>query len=166
VGVSTYEIPCSSQRSKRSNCYAVCTCLDDDDDHHVGRVWLRLCAVATNRPIVHVPGDIWAWSAMMEWYRQGNFWIIHQSSLAILPPESYSSKTGSGEENKFWLTKHIVHTWNGSLTFRKILPHKTHGFTSPPKEGVQRILITLKSPSFSARFEPSNGGSSDKHANH
>jgi hypothetical protein len=41
------------------------------------------------------------------------------------------------------------------------------GPTAPPKEVVVlRIFITLKNPSSSAGFEPSNLGSSGKHANH
>jgi hypothetical protein len=40
--------------------------------------------------------------------------------------------------------------------------HGTGGFTSPPKEVVLRIFITLKNPSSSAGFEPANLGSSGK----
>jgi hypothetical protein len=54
----------------------------------------------------------------------------------------------------------------GSLTCCKILQHETDGFTSPLKEIVLRIFITLKSPSFLARFKPVNLGSSGKHNNH
>jgi hypothetical protein len=43
------------------------------------------------------------------------------------------------------------------------LRHGTDGFTSPPKEVVLRIFITLKNPSSSAGFEPANLGSSGKH---
>jgi hypothetical protein len=45
------------------------------------------------------------------------------------------------------------------------LRHGTDGFTSPPKEGVLRILLYFF-PSTSAGFEPANLGSSGKHANH
>jgi hypothetical protein len=51
-----------------------------------------------------------------------------------------------------------------SLTRRKIL-HGADGFTSPPKEVVVRIFITLKNPSLSAEFETANFGSSGKHDN-
>jgi hypothetical protein len=37
----------------------------------VGGVRLRLWTAATNRPVVHPPGDIWAWRATVEWYWQG-----------------------------------------------------------------------------------------------
>jgi hypothetical protein len=40
------------------------------------------------------------------------------------------------------------------------LRHGTDGFTSPPKEVVLRIFITLKNPSTSAGIEPANLGSS------
>jgi hypothetical protein len=46
------------------------------------------------------------------------------------------------------------------------LRHGTDGFTSPPKEFVLRIFITLKNPSPSVGIEPANLGSSGEHANH
>jgi hypothetical protein len=59
---------------------------------------------------------------------------------------------------------------NISIHARKVLLHAvnlrhgTDGFTSPPKEVVLRIFITLKNPS--AGIEPANLGSSGEHANH
>jgi hypothetical protein len=46
------------------------------------------------------------------------------------------------------------------------LRHGTDGFTSPPKEVMLRIFITLKNPSTSAGIETANLGSSGEHANH
>jgi hypothetical protein len=43
------------------------------------------------------------------------------------------------------------------------LRHGTYSFTSPLKEFVLRIFITLENPSSSAGFEPANLGSSGKH---
>jgi hypothetical protein len=40
------------------------------------------------------------------------------------------------------------------------------GFTVPQKEGVLRILIGLKNPPPSARFEPANLESNGKQVNH
>jgi len=40
------------------------------------------------------------------------------------------------------------------------------GFTSPPKEGVLRIFISLKQSISSVGSEPANLGSNCKHANH
>jgi hypothetical protein len=55
---------------------------------------------------------------------------------------------------------------SGILTYRKILGHGADGFTSPTKEVVLRIFITLKnSPSYPG-FEPVNVGSNYKHDNH
>jgi len=45
------------------------------------------------------------------------------------------------------------------------LRHGTDGFTSPPKEGVLRILSPLKNPTASAGFEPANLGAKGQHAN-
>jgi hypothetical protein len=72
-----------------------------------------------------------------------------------------------GEKHGRWIlpTKHLFHA-------RKVLLHAvnqrhgTDGFTSPPKEVVLRIFITLQNPSSSAGVEPANLGSSGKHANH
>jgi len=44
------------------------------------------------------------------------------------------------------------------------LRHGTHGFTSPPKEGVLRIFSPLKNPTASAGFEPANLGTKGQHA--
>jgi hypothetical protein len=61
---------------------------------------------------------------------------------------------------------------NISIHARKVLLHAvnvrhgTDGFTSPPKEVVLRIFITLKNPSPSVGIEPANLGSSGEHANH
>jgi hypothetical protein len=61
---------------------------------------------------------------------------------------------------------------NISIHARKVLLHAvnlrqgTDGFTSPPKEVVLRIFITLKDPSTSDGIEPTNLGSSGEHANH
>jgi hypothetical protein len=56
---------------------------------------MRLClrTAATNRPIVHSPGDTWTWRAMvMMLPAGGNSRLIHQSSLAVLPAETSGSK--------------------------------------------------------------------------
>jgi hypothetical protein len=61
---------------------------------------------------------------------------------------------------------------NISIHARKVLLHAvnlrhvTDGFTSPPKEVVLQIFITLKNPSTSVGIEPANLGSSGEHANH
>ena len=44
------------------------------------------------------------------------------------------------------------------------LRHGTDSFTSPPKEGVLRILSLLKYPTSSAGFEPANLGTKGQHA--
>jgi hypothetical protein len=53
---------------------------------------------------------------------------------------------------------------HSSLTGLKILQHGIFGFTSPMKEVVQQIFITIKNPSLSAWFKPANLGSSGKHS--
>jgi hypothetical protein len=50
------------------------------------------------------------------------------------------------------------HYW---FFFMLNLRHGTDGFTSPPKEVVLRIFITLKNPSTSVGIEPANLGSTE-----
>ena len=55
------------------------------------------------------------------------------------------------------------------LKFRDLLHaanlrHGTNGFTSPPKEGVLRIIFRPKNPTASAGFEPANLGIKGQHA--
>jgi hypothetical protein len=63
------------------------------------------------------------------------------------------------------LTKRLLHNSNASLIRRKILRGAADGFTSPPNEGVLRIIMTLKNASPFVRFEPANLGSNGKQAN-
>ena len=44
------------------------------------------------------------------------------------------------------------------------LRHGTDGATSPPKEGVLRIIFALKNPTASAGFEPANLDTKGQHA--
>jgi hypothetical protein len=124
-------------------------------------VKLRPSTAATKRHI-----DIWAWRKMVEWDREG-IWFVQHSSVAFLTAESCSSKEGElAKEVMNFVSRSIAFIPYGSLTCRKILPHGTDGFTSPPKEGVLRIFIALKHPSPLAGFEPRNLVSSGKHASH
>jgi hypothetical protein len=109
--------------------------------------WNCLRTTATNGPIVHPPGDMWAWRAMVMMMPAGdNYWLVHQSSLAVLPAE----KSGSSRRNG-WRSENFAYQYleylKGFLTCRKILIHGTWGFTSHPKECVLRIFIALTDPS-------------------
>jgi hypothetical protein len=58
-------------------------------------VRLRFWTMVTNGPIVHLPGD--GYMSMenhneMMMLAGENLWLIHQSSLAVLPAESFGSK--------------------------------------------------------------------------
>jgi hypothetical protein len=104
---------------------------------------LRLRSAATNGPIVHPPGDVWAWTSHGDdddagW---GNSWLVHQNSLAVIPAER---RDGRRSEN---FAYQYLRCLKGFLTCRKILLHGTSGFTSHPKEGVLRIFIAIKNPS-------------------
>jgi hypothetical protein len=74
------------------------------------RIWLTdhegvtLClrTEATNGPIVHPPGDMWTWRAVVLMMPAGNnFWLVHQTSLAVLPAEisRENSRNGRRSEN-------------------------------------------------------------------
>jgi hypothetical protein len=62
--------------------------------------------------------------------------------------------------------KYLFSYLQGYFTCYKILPHRTGGFTSSPKEVMLQIVITLKNPSSLVRFEHANLGSGGKHDNH
>jgi hypothetical protein len=93
----------------------------DDDHDHVDRVITRLWSTAAKGPIVHPPGDIWAWMTMVEWYWQRK--TPDSSTRALL--QSYqqlsSNKAGGNGEwnNEFGLTKYSFHTSKVSLTCHK-----------------------------------------------
>jgi hypothetical protein len=107
---------------------------------------VRLClrTTATNGPIVHPPGDMWVWRAMvmtMMMLAGENSWLIHKSSLAVLPAE----KSGASRSENF--AYQYLKYLKEYLTCHKILWHGTCGFTFHLKEGVLWIFITLKNPS-------------------
>jgi hypothetical protein len=97
-------------------------------------------------PIVHTPGDMWAWRSMVEWYCQVK--IPDSSTRALW--QSYkqlpSSKAGgSGEGNKFYLTNFA------SFIVRRVLLHavKSYGMGPPAllplrKKECCRFLSPLK----------------------
>jgi hypothetical protein len=78
--------------------------------------------------------------------------------ILIGPLEPSSSRSGDlGEKwplnlayERLYARKVLLHAVN--------LQHGTDGFTSPPKEVVLRIFITLKNPSTSAGIEPATLG--------
>jgi hypothetical protein len=100
----------------------------------------------TNGPIVHPTGDMWAWRTMVKMIPAGDkSWLIHRSSLAVLPAETSGASRRNGRSEDF--AYQYLKYFKGSLTSRKILRHGTSGFTSHPKEGVLRIFMVLKNQS-------------------
>jgi hypothetical protein len=96
------------------------------------------------------PGDIVYDYGEPRWNdtNRGDFWFVHQSFLEI-PQTPSGSKTRVTADGKveFCLMKYLFHISKGSLTCCKIVLQGADGFTSPPKEGIMRILIALKNPS-------------------
>jgi hypothetical protein len=76
----------------------------------------------------------------------GENWFVHQSSLATLSAESFSSKLGDTWLRKWWIwpSKYLSSYFKAIFTCRKIILHGAEGFTSPPKEVVLPIFISLK----------------------
>jgi hypothetical protein len=117
---------------------------------------VRLCLVtaATNRPIVHPPGDMWAWRAMVMMLPPGdNSWLVHQSSLTVLPAETSGKSRRNGRRSENFAYQYLKYL-KGSLKYRKNLRHGTSGCTSHPKEGVLWIFIALTNPSPRPGFNP------------
>jgi hypothetical protein len=115
--------------------------------------WLWWCEILSQncghqRPIIHPAGDIWACRVMvvkimMMMPAGDNSWLVHQSSLAVLPSEK-SRRNGRRREN--FAYQYLTHL-KGSSTRRKILRNATSSVTSHTKEGLLRIFISLKNPS-------------------
>jgi hypothetical protein len=82
----------------------------------------------------------------------GIYWIVHQSSLAVLPTET------SGVNTRNWRSENFTYQYlkylKGSLTCRKILRHGISGFTSHLEEDVLRSFIALKNPSSPPGLNP------------
>jgi hypothetical protein len=97
-----------------------------------------------------------------------NSWFIHDSSLAILPAESCSSKAGGTGWRKLWIWPFEVYLlilW-GIISTLWNLTRWVDRFTSHLKEGMLWIFITLKYLLPSARIETTILGSNGKHASH
>jgi hypothetical protein len=131
------------------------TCTVEDStwyDYDGARLCLR--TAATNRPIVHPPGDISIWRAMVVMMPAGyNSWLVNLSSLAVLPAETSGESRRNGRRSENFAYQYLKYL-KGSLTCRKILRHGTPDFTSHPKEVVLRIFIALKNPSTRPGFKP------------
>jgi hypothetical protein len=57
----------------------------------------RLRTATTNGPIVHPPGDMWAWRAVVVIIPAGkNSWLVHQSSLATYQQRHLGASTRNG----------------------------------------------------------------------
>jgi hypothetical protein len=99
--------------------------------------------------IIHKHGEPW-WND------------IGKGKLLIRPQELPGNPTsreagGTREENyEFGLTKYLCSYLKEIFNMPKNLRTWDRRLTSPPKEGVLRIFIALKSPSPSAGFQPAN----------
>jgi hypothetical protein len=119
-------------------------------------VGLCLKTAATNGPIFHPRGDTWARRAvviMMMMPAGDDSWLIHQSSLAVLPAETSGESRRNWQRNENFAYQYLKYL-KGSFTCRKILGHGTSGFTSHPKEDVLQIFNGLKNPSPRPGFNP------------
>jgi hypothetical protein len=94
-------------------------------------------------------------------------WPAHWPHKFLLNPDETARAIWQAVRRLGW----EMATWNlltditGSIHAVN-LRHGTDGFTSPPKEVVLRIFITLKNSSPSVGIEPADLGSSGEHANH
>jgi hypothetical protein len=91
----------------------------------------------TNEPTVNLPDDdMWVWRVMEMMMMAGeNSWLIHQSSLAILPVVIWE-QVGGMDEGVRILPVIIWYTSRDLYHADKILRHGAFGFTSYLKEGV------------------------------
>jgi hypothetical protein len=113
------------------------------------RVRLHLWTAATSRPLVYLPGDIWAWRTMVEWCWQKKtpdsstraLWQSYQDSCLVASRRNLVK----GMMN-MTLQSIFVHTSKWFFACLKILQHEVSGYTSPVKEGMLQIFISLKNP--------------------
>jgi hypothetical protein len=97
---------------------------------------------------------MWAWRAMFVMMPAGyNSWLIHQSSLAVLPAETSGASRRNGRSSENFSYQYLKYL-KGSLICHKNLRHGTSNSTSHPKEGVLRIVIALKNPSSRPGLNP------------
>jgi hypothetical protein len=98
------------------------------------------------RAYCSTPGWMWTRTAMVVVVAGENSWLVHQSSLAVLPAETSGASKRNGRRSENFAYQYLKYL-KGSSTCRKILRHGTSGFTSHPKESLLRIFIALKNPS-------------------
>jgi hypothetical protein len=71
---------------------------------------VRLC-LRTAATIVHPPGDMWTWRAMVVIMPTGdNSWLVHQSSLAVLPADTSGVSMRNGRREWEFLPINISNT--------------------------------------------------------
>jgi hypothetical protein len=105
---------------------------------------------ASNVLIVHPPGVIWEWRAMVMMMMMMPTGKTPDSSNRALW-KSYQQRhlgasMGNGRRSKNFAYQYLRYV-NGSLTYCKILRHGTCGFTSHPKERVLRTPIAIRNSS-------------------
>jgi hypothetical protein len=108
--------------------------------------WDYVSNATTKGPIVHPPGDKWAWTAMLMMLVGDNSWIAHQSSVEVLQADTSGANRRNRRRSENFSYQYLRYL-KGCLTCRKVLRHGTSGFTSHSKEGVLRIFIALKNES-------------------
>jgi hypothetical protein len=74
-------------------------------------------------------------------------WYDHQGHLLAKPADTtlWQSRWNAGEKHGRWILPTSTYRARRVLLHAVHLRHGTDGFTSPPKEGVLRILSPLKS---------------------
>jgi hypothetical protein len=95
-------------------------------------------------------GDMWAWRAIMMIMMPAwdNSWLVHQSSLAVLPAETSGESTRNGRSSENFASQYAYLKYlKESLTFRKIL---RHGISALPLH-VRRYCINISHHHFAFR---------------
>jgi hypothetical protein len=89
---SSHEKAVPFQDNSMRNVTRMCSSIQDvqADHDHVDGVRLHLWTAATNGPMLHSPGDIWAWTIMVEWRRQGK--LISSPQLSGNPTSSLAQQ--------------------------------------------------------------------------
>jgi hypothetical protein len=83
---------------------------------------------------------------MMMFPAGDNSWLVHQSSLTVLPAETSEASRRNVRRIENFTYQYLKYL-KGFLTCHKISRQGTSGFTSHPKEGMMWIFIAPKNPS-------------------
>jgi hypothetical protein len=116
-------------------------------DERVDEMRLRLWAEAISRPVVHLPGDIWAWKTVVEWCRHRKTpYSSTRACCQFCQQIHLVARKRNIRRKLIWPCEVFFHTRKWYLYDVKSYDLGPY-FTSSPKEGRLQNFTALKHPS-------------------